>query len=109
MELMETEAIGEVIAERVLRRSVNNAEPQDVVVRLGKPRPYPDGSGYFCPFEIIGLGEPKIWFGAGLDAFQSLRLVLRHISALLHAYKRDRSLDLFWEEPGDDLGFPEEA
>ncbi|MFY9724250.1 MAG: hypothetical protein WB579_11260 [Bryobacteraceae bacterium] len=106
---MEIEDIGEVIAERVLKRSVNHTEPQDVVVRLGKPRQYPDGTDYFCPFEIIGLGEPKIRKAAGVDAFHSLQLVLRMISALLQHYKREPSVDLFWLEQGDDLGFPEET
>jgi hypothetical protein len=107
MEFMEIEDIGEVIAERVLKRSINHAEPQDVVVRLGKPRPYPDGDGYLCPFEIIGLGEPKIKYGAGVDAFQSLQLALRTISVLLQFYRRQLSAELCWIKQGDDLGFPD--
>jgi hypothetical protein len=106
---MELDSIGEVIAERVLKRSVNGGEPQDVVVRLGKPQPFPDGSGYFSPFEIIGIGERKIRYAAGVDAFQSLQLVLRMISVTLHYWKNEPSSTMFMDEPGDDLGFPEEA
>ena len=106
---MEIEDIGEVIAERVLKRSVNRTEPKDVVVRLGKPRQYPGGADYFCPFEIIGLGEPKIRYAAGVDGFQSLQLVIRMISTLLQHYKREPSVDLRWLEQGDDLGFPGET
>jgi hypothetical protein len=109
MRFMEIKDIGEVIAERVLKRSVSDREPQDVVVRLGKPQQYPDGTAYFSPFETTGLGEPKIRYGAGLDAFQSLQLALRTISALLQHYKREPAMDLWWIEQGDDLGFPGET
>ena len=106
---MELESIGEVIAERVLKRSVNGRETRDVIVRLGKPQPFPDGNGYFSPFEIIGIGELKIRYARGGDEFQSLQLALRMISATLHYWKNEPASIMFLEEPGDDLGFPEEA
>src|SRR6185312_8565280 len=66
--------LGEVIAERTLKRSVNNEDPTDVIVRLGKPQPFPDDSGFYSPFEVVGLGVRKIRYAAGVDAFQSLQL-----------------------------------
>ena len=106
---MELDSVGEIIAERVLKRSVNGGKPQDVTVRLGKPQQFPDGNGWFSPFEIIGIGDRKLRYAAGVDAFQSLQLVLRMISVNLHYWKNEASVTMFFEEPGDDLGFPEEA
>lgn len=103
-----TVEIGEVIAERVLRRAVNGENPKDVIVRLGKPQPFPDGSGFYSPFELIGLGPRKVRYAAGIDAFQSLQFVFRMISVNLHHYKHEPSVDMYFLEPGDDLGFPEE-
>lgn len=100
--------IGEVIAERILKRSVNGGDPGTVIVRLGKPQPFLDAPGFYSPFEVVGLGERKVRYAAGVDAFQSLQLVLRMISVLLHHYRHEPSVELFFLEPGDDLGFPEE-
>jgi hypothetical protein len=102
---MKVEEIGEVIAERVVHRAVNGESPTDVIVRLGKPEPFPDGSGFF--FEMIGLGPRKVRYAAGIDAFQSLQLVFRMISGSLDYYKREPSVEMYFLEPGDDLGFPE--
>jgi len=99
--------IGEVIAERTLERSVNGGAPDTVAVRLGKPQPFLDAPGFYSPFEVVGLEERKIYYAAGVDAFQSLQLVLRMISALLH-HRDEPSVEMFFLEPGDDLGFPEE-
>ena len=106
---MEVESIGEVIAERVLTRSIDGGDPTEVIVRLGKPQPFQDGSGYFSPFEIVGIGERKLRYASGVDAFQSLQLVLRMISVTLHYWKQEPATAMFLNEPGDDLGFPEEA
>jgi hypothetical protein len=104
---MELDSIGEVIAERALKRSVDGGAPQDVIVRLGKPRAFDDGSGYFSPFEIIGIGDGKVRWIAGVDAFQSLQLVLRMIPVSLRYKSGEACVELFFEEPGDDLGLPE--
>jgi hypothetical protein len=104
---MVIEDIGEVIAERTLMKPVRGGEPGIVVVRLGKPRPFPDASGFYSPFEVVGLGDHKIRYAAGVDAFQSLQLAFRMISSLLHQYSREPSVEMFFLEPGDNLGFPE--
>lgn len=106
---MQIENIGEVIAERVLESSIGGAKSKDVIVRLGRPKPFDEGAGYFCPFEIVGLGDQKIRYAAGVDAFQSLQLVFRMISAMLQHYRKELSVELHWRKSGDDLGFPEAA
>ena len=105
---MIVEEIGELIAERVLHRAVNGESPKDVIVRLGKPQPFPDGSGFFTPFELIGFGPRRVRYAGGIDAFQSLQLVFHMISVDLHHYKHEPSVEMYFLEAGDDLGFPEE-
>lgn len=101
---MVLEDIGEVIAERVLHRAVNGESPKDVIVRLGKPQPHSDGSGFFSPFELIGLGQRKVRYASGIDAFHALQLVFRMISVDLDFYKQEPSVDMYFLQPGDDLG-----
>jgi hypothetical protein len=104
---MQIEDIGEVIAERALKRTLDGVESKDVIVRLGCPKAFAEGSDYYCPFEILGLGDRKVRYAAGVDAFHSLQLVFRMISADLHHYMHGPSVELHWLEAGDDLGFPD--
>ena len=106
---MKLESIGEVIAERVLHLSRDGGESRLVTVRLGKPQQYPDGNGYFCPYEITAADYRKAFYAAGLDSMQALRLTLRMVSVELHALRRDGHPDMYFDEPGDDMGFPEEV
>jgi hypothetical protein len=106
---MNLESIGEVVAERVLHLSSDDNESGGLTVRVGKPQQYPDGNGYFCPYEIICPDFRRIFYAAGLDSMQALQLTLRMVSVELHILRRDRHPDIYFDEPGDDLGFPEEA
>lgn len=112
---METEDIGEVIAERVLKLSLNGQEPQEVIVRLGKPRPFGGADDYICPFEIETVGDGTrtrmLRCAHGVDAFQALQSAIPMISSMLNGYntvsptKNIRSIEIWWLEKGDDLGF----
>jgi hypothetical protein len=106
---MKLESIGEAIAERVLHLSSDGGESDELTVRLGKPQQYPDGNGYFCPYEITAADYRKVSYIAGLDSMQALRLTLRMVSVELHVLRRDRHPGMYFDEPGDDLGFPEQA
>lgn len=58
----------EVIAER--RYQVRGMD--DLVLRIGKPEPFPDGRNFLCPYEIDGpLTQRRSHFG-GVDAVQAL-------------------------------------
>jgi hypothetical protein len=102
---MVIEDVGEVIAERTFTLD-SEGESATLTLRLGKPRPFPDNEGFFCPFEVAGIGERKVRYAAGLDEFQSLQLALQLIPAVLHVYQKAADGRLYWLEPGDDLGFP---
>jgi hypothetical protein len=75
---MKLESIGEVIAARTL--FLANDPSQKVVVQMGKPQPLPDalGDAHYCPYQISGAGMEKIFYGAGVDAFQALELGLNN-------------------------------
>lgn len=100
--------IGEIIATRVLRL-INNepASPNEVVVKIGRPTPFPDGRSYFCPFQITGMGDEKTRYAAGIDPVQSLQLVMIALGGYLFALHKKCEGQLRWEgdEQGD-LGFP---
>lgn len=79
-----------------------------VSVVVGKPERFPDESGFYCAFQITGLGDDTIKYGAGEDAVQALMLTLKRIGAFLYTSAEAKSGVLTWAcatTPGD-LGFP---
>lgn len=105
---MELRSLGQVIAERRYVLLTSSGSKQEVVARIGVPQKSPDRD-FFCPFEIVGLGTPKIKCAFGIDAVQALRLTLKMIGVDLHYYRKQLGAGLYFFEEGDDLGFPEEA
>lgn len=106
---MKLENIGEQIAEREL--FLHNDPSAKVLVRMGKPQPFPDSSGYYCPFQISGFGTERIFYGAGVDAFQAIELCFRIIGMKLAFISRDQGQQIRWEcdeQGGWGFPFPEE-
>lgn len=90
------------IAERTFMRRDTNSQ---VVVRIGRPEPYPESShgDWRCPFEIRGLDEDVIDFGFGIDTIGALQNTLNGIRLLLSRSK----IPLRWElTKTNDIGFP---
>jgi hypothetical protein len=104
---MEIKSLGEVIAERRLSMTTRDGRLTTVTVKLGKPVPFDDGTGYYAPFQITGTGPEKIKYAGGVDAIQAVQLAMKMIGANLHALSDKESVELEWEA-GDkgDLGFP---
>ena len=104
---MKLESIGEVIAIRTL--FLVNDPSRKMVVKMGKPRPLPDalGDDHYCPYQISGAGTERIFYGAGVDAFQALELGLKMIGVDLAVLNGKLDGQLRWEcdEQGG-LGFP---
>lgn len=71
---------GTVIAERVLQSSKLTTQ---VRVRIGSPQKTTSGD-FITPYQILGAGDEKVRFAAGLDSIQSLQLVLQMIGADIH-------------------------
>jgi hypothetical protein len=97
--------LGSVIAERRLR--VTGRPDLDVRVRLGMPQPLPGASygDYCCPYQIVGVGNEKVRYAAGVDAVQALELALHILPTELDALRQEYP-GLGWvDAPDGDYGF----
>jgi hypothetical protein len=96
--------VGEVIAERKL--SLAGDPASDISVLIGKPQPFEDGSGYYCPYQITGIDSAKVRWIGGVDAVQALEETLSVILPAVLADLHKRHPGLQWEQgaPGD-FGF----
>ena len=78
-----------------------------ITVKLGKPVEFPEGSGYYAPFQITGIGSEKIRYAGGVDAIQAIQLAMKMLGATLSALQREHAVELSWEAGDEgDLGFP---
>jgi hypothetical protein len=101
---MKTYKLGTVIASREL----SFAEGGTVVVRIGKPQYEKARSWYFCPYQMIGIGNDAVRRAAGgIDSIHAVQLVLEKIGIDLFTLNASYQGALRWEggEEGD-LGFP---
>jgi hypothetical protein len=97
--------LGPIIAERRLR--VTGRSELDVRVRLGTPRPFPDApyGDYYCPYQIVGVGNEKVRYAGGVDAIQALELALHILPTELDALRQEYP-GLGWADaPDGDYGF----
>jgi len=102
---MASDSLEDPIAERRLTLISDSGEAREIVVRIGKPVLSPDQADFACECQIVGLGESKVRRIHGLDAFQSLQLTLRVISTMLNHHREEARGCIYWQEPGDDMGF----
>ncbi len=100
---MDLKNVGEIIGSRKIE-IVSEDGNREVMVRLGKPQPFPDSSGFFCPVQIVGVGDEKVRYAGGIDAIQSLQLALRMASVVLETLDSEIRARLRWNG-SQDLGF----
>jgi hypothetical protein len=95
--------VGTVVATRQLDLSVDKT----VTVLVGKPEKFPDADDYYCPYQILGLGNERVRRAGGVDSIQALELALKMIGTDLYTSKESQSGELTWSggKKGD-LGFP---
>jgi hypothetical protein len=96
--------IEEVIATRSIL--VKDKEKKITII-IGKPKQFPDTPDYYCPYQILGIGDEKIRYAAGIDAVQAIQLAMVMIGSDLYTLKEATTGQLRWkgDEKGD-LGFP---
>src|ERR1700690_2577747 len=94
-----------LIAERQLTLVTDEGEVREIMVRIGKPGPSPDRECFSCEFQISGFGDSKARRIYGVDAFQALQLTLWMISTMLNHYREEAKGRIYWQKPGDDMGF----
>jgi len=104
---MKLSSVGEVIAERKLLLRGDAASDREVVVLLGKPLPFPDSNDYYCPYQIKGIGEEKVKYLGGVDAFQAIGFAMQALGAELQVLNEKASGKLYWDgDKEGSLGFP---
>lgn len=100
--LLKLTELGEVVA----RRTLSLANGEQIVVRIGLPfAPTEYNGNYCCPYQIQGIGDEAIRYGAGVDSLQALYLALISISTDLYTSNEGRSGQITWEGEGE-LGLP---
>ena len=89
---MKLNDVGIVVATRELRLAGGKA----VTVAVGKPEKFPDSEDYYCPYQILGLGNERIRRAGGIDAVQALELALKMIGTDLCTSKEAQAGELSW-------------
>ncbi len=97
-------SVGRVLAERSLDLETSGGR-QEVKVLIGLPRPIPDSSDVFCPYQIVGLTDGTVRYTEGVDAAQALYLAMEAVGTLLAATPEARAGRLTWYGEHA-LGFP---
>jgi len=104
---MSSDRLEDPIAEQRLTLISDGGDAREIVVRIGKPVCSRDRAYFTCECQIVGVGKGSVRPIHGLDAFESLQLTLRFISATLNYYQLEAEGRIYWQEPGDDMGFAE--
>lgn len=82
---MHLEELGEIGAVPEMYIADEAGSERKIQVLVGKPKPFPESSGSYCRFQIVGVGDEEIRYAAGVDAMQSLQLVMVIIGATLQS------------------------
>ena len=100
------DSIGDEIGLRVLdcRDGAGNSSPVRVV--LGRPEVLPGSTSFYCPFQILGLGNSSPKYAVGVDSIQAITLAFRMIAVELEVRQSETNARLSWlgSEPTQ-LGF----
>jgi hypothetical protein len=95
--------VGEIIARRKLY--VDGTPRKEAAVLIGKPCQFSESPDYYCPYQIVGVGNERVMYAGGVDAIQALEetmaILPTELEVLFRAYPTLR-----WEDaPPGDLGF----
>jgi hypothetical protein len=100
---MDLKDVSEVIGSRKFEIASMDGS-REVILQLGRPQPFPDSSGFFCPIQIVGVGDERLRYAGGVDEVQSLQLALRMAGVLLETLAPEIRAKLRWKG-NNDLGF----
>jgi hypothetical protein len=99
---MKITEVGRIIAERILHGQIGSS-PCEVVIKLGMPVQDEGAANcWYCPYSITTPKSERLFYGAGFDSVQAIRIALSNIGAELT--NRYADLRLEWDGSGD-LGF----
>ncbi|WP_115495278.1 DUF6968 family protein [Dyella monticola] len=63
----------------IARRTFQVKGGREAELIIGAPQPFTDGD-YFRPFQVTGLGDARVYYAGGVDAYQALILALKKIT-----------------------------
>jgi hypothetical protein len=90
--------LGAVIAERHLTFHRRGKRPREVLVRLGRPRPWPDTlhGDWMCTYQVLGLGDDCVRHAVGVDGLQALLLAAHVLPADLAKRAKQEQGECRW-------------
>ncbi len=92
-----TYALGELVAERTLAAIAGDGSSSPVLVRIGKPMPDPlPGGDWYCPSQIVGLGDETVKATFGVDSLQALLLCVYGLRLRLTQRAEQAAVRLDW-------------
>lgn len=98
---MKLEKIDSVIAKRILKAK----DGREIEVVFGRPEKFPDDDDFYCPFQIIGLGDEKVRYAGGVDSMQALILALKKLSYYVTSLDEVTKGEVQWLDGSEpDLG-----
>jgi len=91
----------------IATRQLIYADGKKVSVIIGKPEKFPDSDDYYCPYQIMCIGNENVRYAGGIDSVQALLLTLNMIGTDLYTSKEAKAGILSWKggEQGD-IGLP---
>ncbi len=98
---MKIESVGTVIAERALDGQYRG-KPCKVIVRVGKPFEDEQSEAWYCPYSVVSPKGERLFYGAGIDSMEALRIAISNVGAELATLCADMKLK--WANM-DDLVF----
>ena len=102
---MKLDSVGDVFLTRKLY--LTGDEEKEIIIKLGKPKNFPDSPDYYCPYQIVGIGKEKVGYVGGIDEIQALLLSMERVGAILYTSEEYRNGRLRWEgDESGDLGIP---
>jgi hypothetical protein len=98
---MKLEKIETIIARRILETK----DGREIEIIIGAPQPFPDDADYFCPFQVNGLGDARIYYAGGVDSYQALILALKKLTVHMVTMDAVKNGEVQWLDGSEpDLG-----
>ncbi|WP_407676264.1 DUF6968 family protein [Plantactinospora alkalitolerans] len=89
--------LGDIVAERQVDAIAEDGSRTPVVLRIGNPLPDAlPGGDWYCPHQILGLGDEAVRASFGVDSLQALLLSVYALRLKLAERAETASVRLDW-------------
>lgn len=98
---MKLEKVNSVIAKRTLQAK----DGREIEIIFGLPEKFPGDDDFYCPFQLVGLGDEKVRYAGGVDSMQALILALKKLSYYVSSLDEVKNGEIQWLDGSNlDLG-----